>query len=137
MREDIDLSANAGLVFELGLEAGLMAEIDLWLFKWSADFPLASKSFEYSPGVSFDYSPSFGFDMLGGGAPSPDAIAPAEQRGMNNEDARDAGSNVEPDDSERYDPCRNVTEKFDLDTEDEYAKGVKRLSSVPAAGDNH
>ena len=132
---DIDLSANAGLVFELGLEAGLMAEIDLWLFKWSADFPLASKSFEYSPGVSFDYSPSFGFDMLGGGAPSPDAIAPSEQKGMDNEDARDAGSNVEPDDSERYKPCRNVTDKFDLDTEDEYAKGVLRLSSEVSGDD--
>ena len=130
---DIDLSANAGLVFELGLEAGLMAEIDLWLFSWSADFPMASKSFEYSPGVSFDYSPSFGFDMLGGGVPSPDDIAPAEQKTMDNNDGKDVGGNAEPDDSERYDPCRNVTEKFDLDTEDEYEKGVKNISKdLPA-----
>jgi len=130
---DIDLSANAGLVFGLELEAGLMAEIDLWLFSWSADFPMASKSFEYAPGISFNYNPKFGYDMIGGGTPRPDDIAPAEQKTMDNNDGKDIGGNAEPDDSERYDPCRNVTEKFDLDTEDEYEKGVKAISAdLPA-----
>ena len=126
---DIDLSASAGLIFGLELEAGLKAEIDLWLFSWSAEFPMASKSFEYAPGVNFDYNPKFGYDLIGGGTPSPDEIAPAEQKTMDNNDGKDVGGKGEIDDSERYDPCRNVAEKFDLDTEDEYAKGVKALSA--------
>ena len=132
---DIDLNASAGLMFEFGLEAGLMAEIDLWLFKWSADFPMASKTFQYDAGISMDYSPSFSFDLLQGGAPSPDAISGGAEnnKGLSNDDGKDVGGNAEPDDSERYKPCRNVTEKFDLDTEDEYERGVLRLSGeVPA-----
>ena len=134
---DIDLSASAGLMFEFGLEAGLMAEIDLWLFKWSADFPMASKTFAYEAGVAMDYNPKFSYDLLGGGTPSGADIAGGTDnaKGIDNNDGKDIGGKAEPDDSERYEPCRNVTEKFDLDTEDEYEKGVVNLAGDLSAGD--
>ncbi|MCO4770088.1 MAG: DUF4157 domain-containing protein [Deltaproteobacteria bacterium] len=134
---DIDLSASAGLMFEFGLEAGLMAEIDLWLFSWSADFPMASKTFQYEAGVAMDYNPNFSFDLLKGGTPSGNDIAGGTDnaKGIDNNDGKDIGGNAEPDDSERYEPCRNVTEKFDLDTEDEYEKGVINLAGDLSGSD--
>ncbi len=71
----IQFDASAGLNFELALSGGITGSVDLWLKKWEKDWPIASKTVSYNPGVTFEYAPNF--DYTFGRDPSRDHIAPA------------------------------------------------------------